>query len=514
MSEQVESIAEPAASTGRTGSGPRTLLIASVAVIVVIAVVRASYSWATDAWVNHPAGALIAMAADLKHGLFYRPLFGPAGYGGTRYFPLYFVLQALLMKLGLPVLFSAYFLSAAATFSLLAGVFYLLRGLGVEPWLAACSAAALLAVISGQQSLVSPHADGLASSLNVWGLAVIVRPKPSHGKVILASLLFVLAWSAKVSTVFGFAAAFVWLMSTGLPAVAWELAGETCIGYVLVGAALMAGSQGRFVEIFKACASGGTGLLGFAAGPWNLLVQIVRLDPAVLLFLFLALVALAQVVVAGRFLRSLPALFLIAVLAITALIFGSPGLNENHFLDVQVASVVLIASTLAQVTVPLYRQMGICALAVVMLMAAVPLLRRFKNADRRFHDHRFQRVLAAVGDTSKPILSENPVIPVLAGQQPYVLDPWMLRLLRKGNPYLGEPLLQGLHNQTFGAVVLCMADPKTKFGQWWYETGQFGPGFASTLNQNYHLVATFDDQRVYLPNADIREKQEPVTDFQ
>ena len=195
----------------------------------------------------------------------------------------------------------------------------------------------------------------------------------------------------------------------------------------------------------------------------------------------------------------MPALFFVAVLVVTALIFGSPGLNENHFLDVQVASVVLIASWLAQATVPLYRQMGICALAVVMLMAAVPLLRRFKNADRRFHPHRFQQVLAAVGDTDKPILSENPVIPVLAGQQPYVLDPWMLRLLRKTDPYFGDPLLEGLRNQTFGAVVLCMADPRTNFGQWWYETGHFGPGFAAALNQNYHLAATFDDQRVYLP---------------
>jgi hypothetical protein len=158
--------------------------------------------------------------------------------------------------------------------------------------------------------------------------------------------------------------------------------------------------------------------------------------------------------------------------------------------------------------------MGICALAVVMFMAAVPLLRRFKNADRKFHPHRFQKVLAAVGDTSKPILSENPVIPVLAGQQPYVLDPWMLRLLRKNDAYFGEPLLEGLRKQDFGAVVLCMADPRTKFGQWLYETGQFGPGFASTLNQNYHLVATFDDQRVYLPIADIPVKQEPVTNFQ
>ena len=88
-------------------------------------------------------------------------------------------------------------------------------------------------------------------------------------------------------------------MSTGLQATAWELAGETCLGYLLVGAALVVGSQGRFVEIFKACASGGTGLMGFAAGPWNLLVQIARLDPAVLLFVFLALVALVQVVLPG-----------------------------------------------------------------------------------------------------------------------------------------------------------------------------------------------------------------------
>src|SRR5271165_1712145 len=118
MREQEENIATPASATGRAGNGARTLLIASVAVIVVIAVVRASYSWATDAWVNHPAGVLIAMAADLKAGVFYRPLFGPAGYGGTRYFPLYFVLHALLMKMGLPVLLSAYLLSAAAMVSL------------------------------------------------------------------------------------------------------------------------------------------------------------------------------------------------------------------------------------------------------------------------------------------------------------------------------------------------------------------------------------------------------------
>ncbi len=253
------------------------------------------------------------------------------------------------------------------------------------------------------------------------------------------------------------------------------------------------------MEIFKACALGGSSLLGFTAGPWNLLVQIARLDPAVLVFVLLAVVALAQVVVSRTFLRNLPALFFVAVLAVTAFIFGSPGLNENHFLDVQVASVVLIASWLAGATVPLYKQLGVYALALVILLAAFPLLRKFKNGDRRFHPHRFQKVLASIGVTDKPILSENPVVPVLAGQQAYVLDPWMLRLLRTTRPDFGEPLLARLRHQDFGAVVLCMADPNTNFGQWWYETAHFGPGFVSALNQNYRLAATFDDQRVYLP---------------
>ena len=358
MSTQVGSATLTFSSTGRAGSGPRILLIASVALILLIAAVRAPYCWATDAWVNHPAGVLIAMAADLKDGVFYRPLYGPEGYGGTRYFPLYFVLHALLMKLGVPILPGAFLLSAAAVVALLAGVFYLLRGLGVEPWLAACSAGAVLAAGCAQYSLVSPHADGLASALNVWGLAVSVRAKLTHRKILLAAVLFTLAWSAKITTVFGFAAAFVWLMSTGFRAGAWEMAGETCFGYLVVGVAMVVGSQGRVVEIFKACVSGGTGLAGFAAGPWNMVVQAARLDPAVLLFVFLALVVLAQVVFSGKFLQNLPALFFVAVLAVTAMIFGSPGVNENHLLDVQVASVVLIASWLANATVPLQQAVG------------------------------------------------------------------------------------------------------------------------------------------------------------
>ena len=135
----------------------------------------------------------------------------------------------------------------------------------------------------------------------------------------------------------------------------------------------------------------------------------------------------------------------------------------------------------------------------MVLLAAIPTLRHFKNHDLRYHRHRFQTVLATIGDTSRPILAENPIVPLLAGQRPYVLDAWMLRLLRQRIPGFGDPLLEKLRNRSFGAVVLCVGDPKTSYGRWWYETQQFGPGFAAALTQNYRLVATMDDQKIYLP---------------
>ncbi len=38
-------------------------------------------------------------ALDFIHGVLYRPLFGPLGHGGTRFFPLYFLLTGMLSKI-------------------------------------------------------------------------------------------------------------------------------------------------------------------------------------------------------------------------------------------------------------------------------------------------------------------------------------------------------------------------------------------------------------------------------
>src|ERR1700680_4325791 len=118
---------ESVASSEPTKPRLKVFLIATVALIVLIAVMRAWVCWRTDRYVDHAAGAWVALASDLKDGVFYRPLFGPNGYGGTRYMPFYFVLYAGLLKLGVPVLLSGYLLSAVAIVLLLVGTYCLTR---------------------------------------------------------------------------------------------------------------------------------------------------------------------------------------------------------------------------------------------------------------------------------------------------------------------------------------------------------------------------------------------------
>jgi len=494
---------ESYSSPVRVSVGPRVFLFTPVAIIVVITAIRAWIWWRNDAGISFASGVMITMAADLKAGVFYRPLFDSGGYGGTRYFPLYFCLHALLLKLGMPVLLSAYLLSTAAIVGLILGTFCLLRELGVEPWLAACSALAVLAAGSVQMSLSTPQADGLAAALNVWGLAAIARRPHSGRRILLASLLFTLAWSAKLTTVFGLAAAFIWLIATGYKRVAWLLAGETCGGCLIVAGTMIVASHDRVVNIFKACASGGANWRFIASGPARMVSMAAYTDPGLVLFAVLGLAALVAVVLSSRLLRSLPALFLIGTVAITIMIFGSPGTAGNHLLDLQLASVIMLATWVANAASPFQKQLGVYGLALLLFIVAIPLLRHVKTWSRWYHPHQFQRVIEVIGPTNKPILAENPVIPLLAGQQPYVLDPWMVQLLRTHSPGFEEPLLERLRNQGFSAVVLSTGDPAQKGGQWWYETVCFAPGFVSALSENYRLALVIDNDWIYLPRTQV-----------
>ena len=491
----------PHSPLAAVNSGARFLFLVAVAIIVMITVVRMWIWWSTDAGISFASGVMITMATDLKDGVFYRPLLDSGGYGGTRYFPLYFCLHALLLKLGMPVLAGAYLLSAISILLLLVGTFQFLRALGAERWLAACSALAILASTSVQMSFSTPQADGLAAALNVCGLAAIARLPHNSRRTVLAALCFTLAWSAKLTTVFGLAAAFVWLIATGYKRVASLLAAETCGGYVLVAGTMILASHGRVVDIFRACATGGADWRFVVSGPSRMESMATYTDPVMVLFAVLGLSALVFLLFSSRFLENLPALFLVGTMLITMMIFGSPGTAGNHLLDVQVAAVILLAAWIANAS-PTQRTFGTYAVALLALLAVVPLLRQLRVWSRWYHPHQFERVIEVIGPVNAPILSENPVIPVLAGQRPYVLDPWMVQLLEKRIPGFAEPLLERLRNRRFSAVVLSTGDPTQKGGRWWYDNMSFGPGFVTALTEHYRLAQVLDNDWIYLPRTD------------
>jgi hypothetical protein len=83
------------------------------------------------------SGIWTALAWDLAHGDFYRPLLGPHGYGGTRYMPLLFVAQAMLMHVGVDPIHSGVVLMQGSVIAAAVALYFALRACDVPARLAA-----------------------------------------------------------------------------------------------------------------------------------------------------------------------------------------------------------------------------------------------------------------------------------------------------------------------------------------------------------------------------------------
>src|SRR5205814_5809414 len=68
------------------------LIVCVAALTSIVLAADAVISIATDVHLNLQSGVWLALARDTQHGVFYRPLWDGAEYGGTRYFPMLFVL--------------------------------------------------------------------------------------------------------------------------------------------------------------------------------------------------------------------------------------------------------------------------------------------------------------------------------------------------------------------------------------------------------------------------------------
>src|SRR5262245_27103957 len=108
----------------------RPIAIASGA-FLLFAAATVIMTWSTDAMLGSGAGAFLTLAVDLVHGVFYRPLLDETGIGGTRYFPLVFVLDAALIRAGLDPVVAGRLIAVTAAAALVWGAARLLEALDV-----------------------------------------------------------------------------------------------------------------------------------------------------------------------------------------------------------------------------------------------------------------------------------------------------------------------------------------------------------------------------------------------
>ncbi|HUZ47843.1 MAG TPA: hypothetical protein VMW54_14500 [Terriglobia bacterium] len=477
----------------------RALLVVSTIPMLLITAIRIHACWANDAYLDQVSGVWIALANDLSHGVFYRPLFGPLGYGGTRYFPLFFVLHAALMKLGGGAILTGRLLSVASTLALLAGVYALLRRLGVERMLAGCSSLFVLCSESTQLALLAIRGDALPAALVVWGFAACCGPAVGLRQLAIAAVLFTLAFSAKVTAAYALGAASLYFLFSGRRRQAWTLAAFGAAGCAIVILAMLVLSNGRAYEVIKACATGGMGLASILHIPQHFALVTDGEDLSG--FPFLILAAAALVAWPGRIRSEIAPLFFLAAATMTMLILGTPGTDYNHLIDLHAAAIILF-------TVWVYRSgrqqavFGMAALSIAAILAVFPAARKFRHKEdiipRR---QEFQAALRIAGHSPQPILADNPLIPVLAGQAPYVLDPFMFRVLSLRDPHFADRLWKRLRNKQFSAVVL-IGDPSTSEGRDFYRQTAFGPAFPGKVLETYGLQVKMKEAYILVPRED------------
>jgi hypothetical protein len=475
------------------------MMAVAAAVLLVSVGVRSVASWKHDGDLDHNSpGTWLCMAVDARDGMLYRPVVSEIGYGGTRYAPLFAVLIAGAMRAGMGPVAGGFVVGIGAVLVAIAGLYALLRKLGAPAAVAGAMAIFLIAADTTHSLILGIKCDLLPVGFTLWGLACVVWAAESrrvHLAMGAAAICFALALATKITSAFGVGTAIIWLVLARKPKLAGFLVVYWGIAMAIAGGIIEAGSHGRAGEILFASATGGGGLSHLTKGPMLLVKDIAAHDRPLLAFWVMAIALIA----AARAWGSMPAILLVLATLGTMAIYGSPGTHSNHLVDMTAASILVLGAPSARRAV-LQRCFWGVSTAVV-LFAAVSCWRQAREIRRVDLAGQMQDVLhdAESSTSDGPILSEFPLIPVLAGVRPYMLDSFIFRALRARDPGIAGKLWFDLDHRAFRAVILRGPADDPRYSS---DDDDFGPGFIQHMEQNYSLAAVEKGNfYVFLPKS-------------
>jgi hypothetical protein len=470
------------------GNDERVLAVVSGA-FIVFCFATLVMTATTSAMLGSGAGAFLALAIDLTRGIFYRPLIDDTGIGGTRYFPLVFVLNALLIRLGLNPIAAGRLIAVASAAALVWAAFRLLQELGVSRSWAGALAPLTLCSSPGVFAVNTIRGDLAPATLDLWGVVFAVRGlRRGRAADVGASIAcFVLAILGKASA--GYAVAAM--------ALVYALNGKPRRGLVLLTATLAAAaalvvlanlaSDGRMLDSMRACMFGG-GLSNTLRAPMSAVYVLIRQDPLCSLLLILFFVSLMTLPAEGW---KEPLTWLaLAAMAMTVFLFASPGVDINHLLDFYVIALLFVGCQAARGR--LFPALTVRAIAVGALftMFAAYLDVRHSMIDGEISERSTVRALVRdVRVPGKPIFASDGFIPSAEGERSYMLDNWMYEMLRRTDPRYDAALQEKLAQGYFGAVVLQTDERGTGL--------LYGDTFLPALQSQYELAGRFNPYVVF-----------------
>jgi hypothetical protein len=472
----------------------RGLLVSSVFALALILTLRIFLSWKYADDLDHVSGVWAALAYDFSQGIFYRPLYSEAiGFGGTRYFPLHFVLHGTLLHFG-NIIAMGRLLDFAAFVLLLVGVYAFLRRYQVPRFYALTLAMLVPAAKSGQLAPLTIRSDALPLMFGVWAMVVCLSPQFGWVQVVSASLLFSLAFAAKQTSLYALVAVCVAFLMADRRRDALKIFCLSLAGIALVLTVMFIASNGRVFATMKSVTLEGASPISFLKAPIALFAWI--RDPGSVAFFVLACSSL--LVLTRSRLRELPTLFFVLASAAVGIVLTSPGTIWNHLIDVQVAGICIFGSWLFRVNDQRIFQFGLALLAMAACISVFPAALDLRHERAKTQVNKYDEAMRVLQGVRNPILAEDALIPIIAGQRPYIIDPMTIAKLSQRNPSFAVPLQEMLNRQSFGAVVLQL-DQHSADGEGWYNDWAFGPWFVPTLNKNYELKVASRGLFFYFP---------------
>lgn len=503
----------------------KNILAIAIFFLLPATIANTYVSWVNFSDIGPPPGSWIGMALDLADGVFYRPLISVDGFGGTRQFPLYFVLLALAHEIvPLAPVVIGFLINTIIVLFLMLGMYYFLRRLQTNITMSLLGAVLALSSLSTQWLITSVRGDTLSIALNLWALTLCIPSRNNSRYITPAAILLSLAFASKPTAIYGLPCCALYLFANGEKKHALRICCYALIGYVTIIAGIWAASDGRLFAILHACASGGSTLWSIFKGPSAMLANMRIDDGASLISFLMACSVLTQ---SSATIHKNPAAILFLILIPTTLfIFSSNGIMYNHLIDIHVASILVVvywiskgiglgrkkelqlrcassssaapkmvfsALTRQKITPGLTifqplnqaKSMFIVLIALMVVCSTQSILMNMRTASLRHCKTDYAEAIGLIGHRSGPILSDNPAIPATAGIRPYVLDEFMFRILNKKYPIFQKSLSDNINKKYFSAIILShnISSPEGNLAV----SEMFGEGFIDCVLKNYPI---------------------------